>query len=351
MAHPDYVIAGAGIIGLTLALELHSQGASVTVLEAAQALGQTSVAAAGMLAVNDPLNPAQLLPLTQLSASLYPAFLDRLADLSGLIVPFQTSSTLQASADPHPGILRNPRQLLPQLTPGDLSFRLLDEHSIDPRQLATALLAAIRTTDIQLLEHTALTRIAASPRSIHIETTSSTLDTAFLIDCMGTWSPAPVFPRKGQMLAVKMPRGFELESVVRTEEVYLVPRTQGPHLGRLLIGATLEDAGFDLEVHARDLLTLNAHALELFPALANAEFLDSWAGLRPATADGLPLLGNTPEQPHYVLATGHFRNGILLAPATARVLAQLLSGVAPEVDLRPFQPDRPSLKQRGIRTA
>ena len=157
---------------------------------------------------------------------------------------------------------------------------------------------------------------------------------------MGAWSPAPIRPRKGQMLAVALPPGLPLETVIRTEQVYIVPRTEGPNAGRAIIGATVEDVGFDLAVHPRDILALNHHATRLLPALAEASFLESWAGLRPATSDGLPVLGATSRRPSYVLANGHFRNGILLAPATAHVVAQLLFGEAPEVDLEPFAPSR-----------
>ncbi len=342
MAQPDYVIAGAGIIGLSLALELDRRGAKVVVLEAGQALRQASAAAAGMLAVDDPGNPPALHKLAQLSASLYPAFLDRIGDLSGSLIPFQTSSTLQSIPPDHSSLepLPDPRELVPQLVPAEHRFALLPEHSIDPRQLADALLIAVRHTGIDLREQSPLTRIAATPDHVSIDTASGPLHASHLIDCMGAWSPAPVAPRKGQMLAVQLPKTLALETVLRTESFYVVPRTEGPNAGRLIIGATVEDVGFDLKVHPLDILTLNAHATRLLPPLADALFLESWAGLRPATKDDLPMLGPIRRQPRYLLANGHFRNGILLAPATAHVIAQLLLGETPEVDLAPFSPDR-----------
>ncbi len=337
MAYPDFVIAGAGLIGLSLALELDARGASVVVLEAGQALRQTSFAAAGMLAVNDPANPPALRPLAELSTRLYPAFLDRVAELANVRVPFQTTTTLEAATTE---IIPNPRELVPQLAPDAPAFRLLEERSVDPRQLGEALLAAVHNTRIELREHTALTRLSMTPTGVHIGTTAHPLAASMLVDCMGTWSPAPVFPRKGQMLAVRMPASLDLSTVVRTPEVYIVPRTDGPNAGRAIIGATIEDAGFDLSVKAADLLALNQHAVKLLPDLARAEFLESWAGLRPATADGLPILGSTPGQPRYVVANGHFRNGILLAPATARVVAQMLLQESTDVDLTAFAPAR-----------
>jgi glycine oxidase len=338
VASSDFLIAGAGIVGLSLALELDARGASVTVLDAGTALQQTSSAAAGMLAVGDPMNPAALRPLSEFSAALYPAFLDRIAALSDQAIPFQTSTTLE-SGD-HSGALADPRQLVPQLDPGARSFHLLAEHSVDPRQLAPGLLAAVRATRIHLRERTPLERVRTHSTGVEARTPHGVFAASCLIDCMGTWSPAPVRPRKGQMLAVAIPPGIDLTCVLRTPEIYIVPRTEGPNAGRAIVGATIEDVGFDLTVHPIDILTLNAKAVKLLPALADAKFLESWSGLRPATEDGLPILGATATQPSYVLCTGHFRNGILLAPATARVIAQQLTGEAPSVDLTPFAPSR-----------
>lgn len=344
MQHPDIVIAGAGIIGLSLALELQQRGLRVTVLDAGQAMAQASTAAAGMLAVNDPHNPILLKPLSQLAASLYPAYLDRIAELSGERVDFQTSSALQAvpaEIDYFEPDAEAVRQLVPQLVPGEHRFALLDERSVDPRQLAPALLAAVRKAGITLLEGTPMTRIASSPEGIRVDTgAGESLHTGYLIDCMGAWTPAPVAPRKGQMLAVTLPPALALETVVRTQDIYIVPRTQGPNAGRAVIGATLEFAGFDKTVKPAAILALNARAVALLPQLAEAHFEEAWSGLRPSTEDELPILGAIPSQPRYVLANGHYRNGILLAPATARVIAQVLAGEVPEVDLTPFSPAR-----------
>lgn len=342
MAEPDFVIAGAGIIGLSLALELDRRGAQVVVLERERALGQASTAAAGMLAAEDPANPAALRELSRLSARLYPAFLDRVAELSGMRIPFQTTATLQENkdGDGEANVLDDPTQLVPQLVAGDHRFALLPEFSVDPRQMAEALLAAVRATSIDLRESTPLARLAMHTDGVRLDTGDGTVHASHVVDCMGAWSPAPVSPRKGQMFSVALPPGLPLEMVVRAEKVYIVPRTEGPNAGRAIIGATVEDAGFDVKVHPLDILTLNAHATRLLPALSEAKFIESWAGLRPATADGLPILGATARQPRYVIANGHFRNGILLAPATAHVMAQLLLGEAPAVDLSAFSPER-----------
>jgi glycine oxidase len=339
----DIVIAGAGIIGLALALELERRGARVTVLEAGKALGQASTAAAGMLSVGDPKNPAELLPLSRLSRSLYPEFLDRLESLSGDHVAFQTAYVLEASDEPTTDEIADVRELLPQLVTGGRTFHVVDEQSVDPRQLAAVLAAAVRARAerIELREESSLARIAATKDGVNITTSDGqSIAADYVVDCMGAWSPAPVAPVKGQMLAVALPEKLPLEAVVRTKDIYIVPRTSGPNAGRAIIGATIEKVGFDKEIHALDILTLHAKATALLPQLKDAEFLESWAGLRPGTADGLPLLGASAGQPRYVLANGHFRNGILLAPGTARVMAQVLAGETPEVSLEEFQPAR-----------
>jgi len=332
----DVVIAGAGIIGLSLALELEQRGARVTVLDAGRALQQASSAAAGMLAADDPDNPPALHPLSRLSIELYPAFLDRLEALTGKRVPFQTSYALQAVEDPT-GTLDDPNILIPQLVPDPHHFRLLTENSIDPRQLAAVLASAVRSTSIDLREDTPLNRVAATPTGI---TANTDIAADFLVDCMGAWTPAPVAPVKGQMLAVELPTSLPLEAVLRARDFHIVPRTLGPNAGRVIIGATVEHVGFDKAIRPLDILTLHARASALLPDLKEAHFIESWAGLRPGTADGLPILGATARQPRYILATGHYRKGILLAPATARVLADLLEGTAPVVDLSPFDAAR-----------
>ncbi len=344
MQHPsfsdhDICIAGAGIIGLSLALELHHRGIRVTVLDRSSPLSEASTAAAGMLAAGDPHNPPQLRSLANLSLSLYPDFLDRLSVLSGMRVPFQTHTTLQA-LPPEVSVTDNElttaelARLLPALNPGHHRFILLDEHSLDPRQLATALLAAVHATTIDLRPHTAVLSTRSVNNAIEIQTPTSILHAKQFVDCTGAWASITsrlpnlqVAPKKGQMLAVSLSPSLPLHIVVRTPRIYIVPRISGPNAGRAIIGATIEDAGFDKTLHPSDIAHLRSLAASLLSPLADAPQLEAWAGLRPATPDGLPLLGALPTQPNHFVATGHYRDGILLAPATAHVMAQLLTNV------------------------
>ena len=315
------LIVGAGIIGLSIALELHNRGARVLVLERDTALAHASTAAAGILAVHDPHNPPALLPLSQLSAQLYPAFLASIEQLSGIAVPFHTDTTLQYFQN------------------GTTSQ--LAERSLDPRQLATALLAAVRASGIELRERCEFHPAGAptAPAVIYatgawtIPTTPGELDHTL-----------PVRPRKGQMLRVQLPPALHgLREVHRSDAIYIVPRTLGPNAGSALIGATVEDAGFDTSTHPRDLTHLRTLAAVLLPALASendAPQLEAWAGLRPHTPDRLPVLGPLESGSRHFLATGHYRDGILLAPATAVLLADLVEGNPPALDLTPYSPAR-----------
>ena len=360
---PDICIAGGGIIGLSLALELHHRGARVTVLDQGAPLSQASTAAAGMLAANDPENPPQLSPLSRLSTSLYPDYLARIQNLSGLHVPFQTRTTLQGL--PHETLASSNTltaaelsHLLPQLIPGSHSFTLIEEHSLDPRELVRAILAAVRATTIDLRPHTPVRTVRSLNQAIEVHTPTDTLHPSFFIDCTGAWaitsSRLPhlrVTPRKGQMLAVSLPPSFPLHFVVRTPDIYVVPRTAGPMPIRAIIGATVEDAGFDTTVHPSDIARLRSKAADLLPSLAHAPELESWAGLRPATPDGLPILGPLPGQTNHLLATGHYRNGILLAPATAQVITQLIYNETPSIALSAYAPDRHPLHTTNTNVA
>jgi len=345
MRTSDVVIAGAGIIGLATALELSAHGLQVTVLERGEVMREASWAAAGMLAAHDPDNPPALASLAEYSLAHYPAFLARVQQLSGLAVPLRTHTTLQAVRPGTPGILSPAElaELVPGIAPGD--YLRLDEHSLDPRDLCAALPLACAEAGVQILTHTPLPSIHRTPDWIDFHLPGEVLRARFLIECRGAWaegtstpsihgSAPSVLPRKGQICCVTLPEGGLLPHVVRTHDVYLVPRGDG----RVIVGATVEDAGFDKQVHAPAIEALFARACALWPPLAQGCITDSWAGLRPATPDGLPILDVAAV--NCWVAAGHYRNGILLAPGTARVMRQFVLGQPREIDHEPFRAGR-----------
>jgi glycine oxidase len=338
MLNCDVCVTGAGIIGLSIALELHARGARVTVVERGRALREASQAAAGMLAAQDPENPTELSDLARLSADRYAGFLAGIERLGGMPVPFQTSLTLQAAEG---NAFLQTEEFPMGFRPAGRKFVPLPEQSIDPRQLAEALREAVRATQIRLLEDTAVLAASESGVGVTVETAAGEVRADWLVQAMGAWSLAPVVPRKGQMLAVKMPWGAEIDYVVRTPQIYAVPRLHGPRAGQVVIGATVEDAGFSTTTNAASLARLRAMAAEFLPVLGDASLcpaLDQWAGLRPSTPDHLPIIGWAADRT--MVATGHYRNGILLAPGTAEVVANLLEGREAGVNLEAFSPLR-----------
>ena len=344
------MIAGAGIIGLSIAIELASTGVRVTVLDRGRAMSEASWAAAGMLAGHDPENPGEMANLAGLSLSLYPDYLARIESLSGRKVPLRTHQTLQGSS---PGqsfhhvstkVLRRTEidAIAPELTDAGREFLKLEEQSLDPRDICASLPRAAVAAGVKLVERCRVEAVLQQNSSVIVETSSETHSAAHFLNCCGAWSGdlpglrgEDVGPRKGQMIAVRLSGSDDLGCVIRTPEIYLVPRGDG----RVIVGATVERAGFDKTVHPGASQELLENAAALWPPIARAEIVESWAGLRPGTPDDLPLLGDA-GQPNCWTATGHFRNGIMLAPGTARVMARLIRGEQAGIDLFPFAPGR-----------
>ncbi len=345
---------------------------SVTVLERGRAMAESSWAAAGMLAANDPGTSSQnSRTFARLSLALYPDYLAQIEQLSGMKVPLLNQShnpahlrptTLPTASNELPQQLAfSPQPKSGPSNPDCKSTRktilLLDESSLDPRDLCAALPAAAIAAGVKLIEDSPVISIDAETTRVVVQTAATAFTAAHFVNCAGAWAESPAFgrlppshprisPAKGQMTTVRL-RGREtLTHVLRTPEIYLVPRGEGSD-GRIAIGATVEHAGFDKTVEPHAIAGLLKAAAELFPPIAEAEILESWAGLRPASSDDLPLIGASPQSaiqpntpPNTWVATGHFRNGILLAPATARALSQLIRGETPSIDLAPFAPGR-----------
>jgi len=331
----DVAVVGAGVIGLAVALELRSRGLSVAVADKSDPVKEASWAAGGMLAVDDPENPAALWPLSAWSRQLYPGFLAHVEQHSGLRVPIRTQRALQGAHEgsSSPEALNVLKEL--GLSSEGYAWTLQDEGSLDPRDLGAALQAACANTDVSILSHCAVETLTREDDGWRLHTDGDDILAGRVVLCTGSWAgprSLPVFPRKGQMMAVEM--DVPLDTVVRTPEIYLIPRGGK----RVVIGATIEDAGYDKTVHDNDIAALKARAAKLFPPVARATIVETWAGLRPATRDGLPLIGTVEE--NLYAATGHYRNGIQLAAATARAIGLELAGEPFPIDMQAYVVNR-----------
>jgi len=211
----------------------------------------------------------------------------------------------------------------------------VQEDSVDPDLLMQAALRAVRTRGIEVRGRTSVQELRAQGTQIEVLTSNGSYLAATVVNCQGAWSGAPVKPRKGQMLYLSPQETGLLEHVVRAPEVYLVPRSSG----KILVGATVEDVGFDKSVQPEMIQKLHSAAASYLPKLALATVTESWAGLRPGSPDDLPLIGRT-EVSGVFVATGHFRNGILLAPITGELLAGAIVDKTFPAALEIFSPDR-----------
>jgi glycine oxidase len=337
--HTEVAIAGGGIIGLSAALELASAGMQVAVFERGSAMAEASGAAAGMLAAVDPENAPGLSLLAGLSRQLYPKFLADVERLSGERVPIRTTQAIQGVKHVPEGfrVLDSDdlNALAPELGAQGLKFFALDEQSLDPRDLAMALPRAVRAAGVELMENAEVTALKHSRDRVEIETAARRCSAESFIHASGAWTARltgiPIVPRKGQMVLVEEPGLPQLKVVLRTPEVYLVPRGDG----RIVIGATVEDAGFDKRVDPAVIDRLIDAAAELWPPVRAARVVESWAGLRPATQDELPVIDACDDR--CWIAAGHFRNGMLLAPGTARLLREMILGEPLSVDAARFR--------------
>ena len=342
----DVIIVGAGIIGLSLARELRKQSAGVLVIDRGMPGREASYAAAGMLAPTPGELPLPLLHFATASLQLYREFAQELEDETGMNVDFRDQGAILFTDSPRAGLpALNSRQLAeaePNVVNHGRIAAFVPEASVDPRALVSAALQACkhRRVDTSFGDKVTAVNLSAG-RVSGVSTVKTHFVAPIVVNCAGAWAGQippchfPTRPVKGQMLSVAMPARSLVRHVIRTPEVYLVPRGDG----RLLIGATLEEAGYDKRVHPDTIHRMHRAALALVPALADARVLEDWAGLRPGTPDALPILGRA-RVPGYFVATGHFRDGILLTPITTRAMAQVVGGEPCSYGLEPFSPAR-----------
>jgi len=360
----DVVIVGGGLIGCSLAAELAARGRSVVVVERAEPGGEASGAAAGMLSPQaDAVEPSPFFDLALESRELYPDWARRAREETGVDVGYRRTGIVRilpaGSAEAERSSARWQRarglrvdELACEELPGEIAARLGPEHRrvlvypdeavVDPRRATRAAWLLAERRGARVETGVSVRRITIERGVCRgVETEAGSIASRAVVDAAGAWAAldgnlpvaVPVVPVRGQIVEIRL-AGRPLETVLSSEEVYLVPREDGA----VLIGSTLEHAGYRKEVTAGAIRGLLAAAARLCPEVTSARFVTAWAGLRPGTPDGWPLLGESGLEGFY-LATGHFRSGILLAPATSKYVADLLTG-RPAPALSPFSVDR-----------
>jgi glycine oxidase len=365
-SRPHVAVIGGGVIGLAIGWRLAAAGCSVDIFERGAAGHGASWAAAGMLAAGIEAEPgeAALYTLNRLSQGMWPSFAAEVEAASGIAVGYRDEGTMAVAPTRddatqlrfHYDFQRSlgvelewlsgteARRREPHLHPG-LAAAVFSprDHQVDNRRLVTALRRVFLDAGGRLREHAEVTAVdTAGDRVSGLRLGGARHAADVVVLAAGAWSAGieglprgarpPVRPVKGQMLAVRMDAAAPLlRHVVWTPKVYLVPRGDG----RLIVGATVEERGFDASLTAGGILALLEGAWRAMPGIEELPIDEMWAGFRPGSRDDAPMLGPSPLA-GLVLATGHHRNGILLTPVTADAVSRyVLSG---EVDdaIRPF---------------
>jgi glycine oxidase len=358
---PDVLVVGGGLIGCALAAELAGRGVDVTVLDRDEPGAEASGAAAGMLTPQSEAHVRDaFFDLGIESRGMYPAWITRLSDETGMdtgyrrcgflscrfageeAADFEWQKALGLSVVADSGeaaAARTGGQLSPIVSGADF---FPDEAVVDPRLLTRAAwLAALRRGARVRTQVAVLGFVLEKGICRGVETSEGRVSAGAVVDAAGAWAAfegalpvrLPIEPVRGQIVALRLPAP-PFEPLVAASDVYLVPRPDGT----VLLGATVERVGFHKAVTADAVARLIGAAVRLMPSLGDAAFAAAWSGLRPATPDALPVLGASPV-PGLYFAAGHHRSGILLAPVTATIVADLLTG-GPRRDLSAFSVER-----------
>jgi glycine oxidase ThiO len=330
----EIIVIGGGIIGLAIAVNLRQRGAKVTVITR-EFKEAASLAAAGMLAPQaEQIPPSAMLDLCLASRDLYSQWTAELESLTGArtgywqcgIVAPRYECSIDAGGTPW----QSSAEI--EAVQSGLSDRLAggfwypDDATVDNQALTHTLWLAAQELGIEVKDNTTVEAIVGNDGSIsHIATTAGPIVGQHYILAAGAWTqalfPIPISPRKGQMLSLRaIGDNQPLQRVLFGEDIYIVPRRDG----RIVIGATSEDVGFAPGNTAGGIHRLLDRAIALYPYLATCSFDRHWWGYRPVATDELPVLGNSTRYDNLTLATGHYRNGILLTPITAKTIGDLV---------------------------
>ena len=365
----DVVIVGGGIIGGSIAFDLAQRNLRVAVLDRQELMHEASWAAAGMLSPA-PDCPAAipLVPLGRASLALYPKFVAAVEDASGMRTRYRAGGAVEVICHGDAGCelstlvalyrglglaceplrLEEARNMEPALGRDVQAAALLpDEGSIEPRALASAVLAAAKSAGVTLCPGVEVISLALDGKKcVGVKTSSGEyFHAAHVVLAAGCWSSqipeaapyAPTVPIRGQMVALRN-TGMPIRHVLRSERGYLVPRSvESPQT--VVVGSTVENAGFEKRLTSGGIEKILSAANELAPELAKAEIVETWSGLRPGTPDQLPILGPV-DFDGLVFATGHYRNGILLTPVTAKLTGDWITEGRTSIDWEMFSPLR-----------
>jgi glycine oxidase len=362
----DIVIVGAGVIGLSIARALARRGVrKVMIIERGLPGAEASWAAGGILAPQVEADHSDdFFRLACASRDLYPGFARALKEESGVEVELETTGTLcvvfndqdeeelqrryewQKSEGLQVEWLSSDRarELEPQLSSAiTCALRLPNDYQVENRLLVKALIRANEKLGVSVITNCEVSSIQVASGTIRgVETSAGFVSAPITILAAGAWSsllsPSPAIkiePVRGQMLCFDAQPQL-VRHVVYSSRGYLVPRMDG----RLLAGSTAEHVGYDRSVTAEASIAIKSMALEIAPALKDLSLRDSWAGFRPRAKDDLPVLGPTDDVEGLVFATGHYRNGILLAPITGDLIADAVVGDVLPPLLKAFSPNR-----------
>jgi glycine oxidase ThiO len=338
----DILIIGGGVIGLASAIALSQKGANVTIVERGTCGKGATWAAAGMLAPEAERLEGSLLKFGMRSREMYPQWIANLMRLSGqdcgywccgIIAPVLTERDRLAQSQ-HPKYIDKSQSHQRQSGLGDSILGALwlpEDGQVNNRKLAQALITAARSLSIKILEGVTVYAIARDrDRVTHLETSAGKLQSDRYVLATGAWTrslmPLPINPIKGQMLSV-FDRDRKLQRVIYASNCYIVPRQDGT----IVIGATVEDRGFAEGNTAAGIAQLLNSAISVYPAIADMPITETWWGFRPHAPNEIPILG-TSDYENLILATGHYRNGILFAPITAKWLTDfIIDGIADSI--------------------